>query len=137
MILNKNAWHFSVYKFFKTQMNRWDDYYPEDPNTIENIGLCPYMRTLLLWGPLQMSFYALCYGAVYIALISIPLYGGFINLFFSLLIVGFCMAIFALMAFIASVDIKELVSSKSAKNNVAIQYAVSLKTKICPIMKVQ
>jgi hypothetical protein len=42
----RNSWHFKLYRFYQRRFNN-------DYNYPNYVNLCPYMRTLLLWLPLQ------------------------------------------------------------------------------------
>jgi hypothetical protein len=59
MKLNPNSWHYKVY-VFNSQLNaRWNDHsdFVDFPHHGNNIGLCPYMRMIFVWGPLTMLAY--------------------------------------------------------------------------------
>lgn len=54
--MKTNSWHWKVYCFNSQLVAAWkgkDDYH-EYPYHNKMIGLCPYMRMILIWGPLVM-----------------------------------------------------------------------------------
>ena len=57
MQISEDSWHFKLFVFMSQWNAAWhekDDYldYPKIPES--GIGLCPYMRMILIWGPLAI-----------------------------------------------------------------------------------
>lgn len=44
----RNSWHYKLYSFYQRRFNNDHDYPSQ-------VNLCPYMRTILLWIPLQYA----------------------------------------------------------------------------------
>jgi hypothetical protein len=63
------SWHYKVYVFNSQLCAKWhndDSEFHEYPLHTRNIGLCPYMRMIFIWGPLVVLTYILV--AMFIAL---------------------------------------------------------------------
>jgi hypothetical protein len=56
MNIDSNSWHWRLYKFNSQWVAAWkgrNDFY-DFPRHGRMIGLCPYMRMILIWGPIAM-----------------------------------------------------------------------------------
>lgn len=73
MNIRSTDWHYRLYLFNhrlcqKFRGNTW--WYEHEPS---RINLCPYMRTILIWGPLLWFIHACLYVALGYAFIYLPL----------------------------------------------------------------
>jgi len=74
MYISQNSWHFQLYKFTKMIVERFKgNSYWDSVSTSKAINLCPYMRTILIWGPLVITFYALMYAFGIYVLLYLPI----------------------------------------------------------------
>jgi hypothetical protein len=71
--INRESWHWKLYIFDLQMINAWtgEDFYYDEEGP-KNIGLCPYMRTLFLWGPLIMMTNLIPWAAVIWSVIYFP-----------------------------------------------------------------
>lgn len=58
MHISVNSWHYQIYVFMHRICLKFvgDDYWYEAPHS-KKVNLCPYMRTILIWGPLVILFH--------------------------------------------------------------------------------
>ena len=74
MYISQNSWHFQLYKFTKIVVERFrGNPYWDSVSTSRAINLCPYMRTILIWGPIVLGLYALMYAFAFYVLLYLPI----------------------------------------------------------------
>lgn len=152
MKINTSSWHYKIYAFNSKWVARWMcawNWY-EKPGPSAMIGLCPYMRMILLWGPIVMLTNIVPLGAVVYAILLFPVdvngAGG----------VGWIVGIAALGlvgVFLSrqagkwiSKKAQESVEKQSRKKSeekdgtgfftIMAEYVKTFKSKVCPIMEV-
>ena len=158
MKISENSWHYRLYVFMSQWNAAWrncDDYL-EYPKTYgrrsNNIGLCPYMRMILIWGPLSILSNLIPILAVLGALIAMPT--GMNGL------AGFLWLIFwAVTAAAFTLGIAKLADWRQARAermeklqtyrqdpdyvkqdtfwSLLGEYLMSIKTKVCPVLEVE
>jgi hypothetical protein len=74
MKISADSWHYRLYVFMSQWNAAWrhkiDPW--EYPRGGHMIGLCPYMRMILIWGPLAILSNLLPLGALYVTFILFP-----------------------------------------------------------------
>lgn len=73
--INPESWHYKLYVFNTQLIGRWGDdeeFYLRPHSRRRKIGLCPYVRTIMLWGPLVMASYVLPIGAFLGVVVFLP-----------------------------------------------------------------
>jgi uncharacterized membrane-anchored protein len=156
MKLNKFSWHYKVYAFNSQMVAAWtmeSDFheYPWDGRTI---GLCPYMRMIMLWGPLVFlcNLSPLIAGvAAYIVLPAVTI-GVSSLLSVTATIVGFTIACYILNSGVKylsarrddinrekrkqrRIDAENDVTPPETFWSLLVSYIKSLKTKVCPVLE--
>jgi hypothetical protein len=118
-----------------------------------SIGLCEYMRMLLLWGPIMVGFYLAFIALVLYVFLIMPIMSGGIG-FISIALTAVCVIAFFLFVIGAFFIIflcdtlKDKVIEKidnaaqTAEENgddapILIQYYRAVKNKICPVMEIK
>lgn len=154
--IDRNSWHWKIYAFNSQLVHAWlgKDFYYEYPKQREGekIGLCPYMRMIILWGPLVMLTYLAPLAAFYGALIYFPYSAnaglGLLALFGTLLAIS---GVIWLLAWLAvkreeetweQREAREEARERRLKENPGFlrlfwRWLVAQKTKICPVMEVE
>jgi hypothetical protein len=156
MKLRKSSWHYKLYAFNSQLCAAWwdeDDFY-RYPIHGTIIGLCPYMRMIMIWGPLVFAFNLLPVIVMVGALLVLPAVtiGLWSLLTFSFVVVGVIGAVIGLsmgMAYLKNVR-SEFVVKKTTQNeydamhgishpetfwSLLTSYVKSMKTKICPVLE--
>ena len=157
MKLNLESWHYKLYAFDCQMVAAlWDESNPHEyPQHGRIIGLCPYMRMILIWGPLtlllQLSPWAAAIGAVCV----LPMYvigsTSWITLVLSIIaIIGLAIGAWMLMRYITdAVDTHRTNKQESLPQidpfaepkpdtfwTMTVAYLRSAKTRICPILEI-
>lgn len=162
MTINTRSWHYRLYVFMLQWCKAWnghDDYYYEP--RLKNIGLCSYMRMILLWGPLVILTNVVPLGMTIAALFLFPIAAnGFVGVAWLL---GIILLPFVLMyAWIrltswlenrypdaptknqndgeiktGNIHDQEKVEPSTGFMSLLWSYLVSFKTKICPVLEVE
>lgn len=74
MNISATSWHFRLYTFNKRLLERFrGNRYWLDEESPTRINLCPYMRTILIWGPMVYLFHAFMYLSLFVAFIWVPM----------------------------------------------------------------
>jgi hypothetical protein len=75
MRISPKSWHYRLYVFMSQWNAAWRDKddYLSYPKHGEMIGLCPYMRMILIWGPLAILSNLIPLGFVIMALLLFPM----------------------------------------------------------------
>tara|TARA_B110000240_G_C13364849_1_gene395615 strand:- start:315 stop:809 length:495 start_codon:yes stop_codon:yes gene_type:complete len=160
MKLNKSSWHYKVYAFNSQLVAAWQNQnsFHRYPYHGKIIGLCPYMRMIIIWGPLVF----LCNLAPLVAAVGVFIVlpvttiGAMSQLIVVATIVGFVVAACLIIGganYLAGRlgDMEELRAEQqkktkleSAANGVTppetfwsllVSYITSLKTKVCPVLE--
>lgn len=154
MKISDKSWHYKIYVFNSQLVAAWKDdkFYLNKPGNGKNIGLCPYMRMIFVWGPLAMLSYTVPIYAMYLALFKFPVSAagamGIVWLFGWIAgIIGFMFA----MAWFTEYN-NNRKANKASKSSIVNpydgieeestfwtiirEYVVALKTKVCPILEV-
>jgi len=154
MQISSNSWHYKLYVF----MSQWFAVWLRDYNYInagqpenKRIGLCPYMRTILVWGPLAIISNIIPFGGLYLALIVVPasLNGsiGIMWTFGGILLLMFFVAVFIIMVELyekyrySNKNKSNITGDENQENSHGFwklikEYAVSIKTRVCPVLEV-
>lgn len=150
MKINRNSWHFKLYEFNLQLIAAWrgHDWYFEVKGK-DTIGLCPYVRTIILWGPLIMATYVLTLYIVTLPFVFFPIAMG-TGLGGSIAVIGtiflFILTLFLLDKYIGyrnkKKDDEEIPDWQSEEKDktfgtVFWEYIKSFKTKICPVLEVK
>jgi hypothetical protein len=160
MKLNKSSWHYKVYAFNSQMVAKLGDEHDfyEYPHHGRIIGLCPYMRMIMIWGPLVFLCNLVPLIAAVGAFIVLPVttIGAVSQLIVVATIVGFIVAACLIIGganYLAGRlgDMQELRTEQqektrleSAANGVTppetfwsllVSYITSLKTKVCPVLE--
>ena len=156
MKIRNDSWHYRLYVFMSQWNAAWrgrDDYL-DFPHTdyYNRIGLCPYMRMILIWGPLSIISNVIPVGAVFLAVIGFPLMlngaaGVGWLVFWAVTLVAVVYAVSKIM------DWRQAQHEARAGSQLYTQapdyvepdsfwrlvreYAVSVKTKICPVLEIE
>ncbi len=72
MIISSKSWHYKLFLFNYQLLERFKGrsyWYESEPN---RINLCPYMRTILIWGPMLYLFYGLLWFLMGLTFLYIP-----------------------------------------------------------------
>ena len=157
MKLNKSSWHYKMYAFNSQMFAAWTmepDFhsYPYDGKII---GLCPYMRMIILWGPLVFLCNLAPWIAAVAAFIVLPVVtiGVSSQLTVVATIVGVVIAASLFFAGVQYVGDRYIFAKKlkrkqrriDAENSVTppetfwsllVSYIMSLKTKVCPVLEI-
>jgi len=148
--INKSSWHYKVYTFNSQWWAAWtnqSDYHTYKMNN-DKIGLCEYMRMILLWGPLAILSNIVPIMAVWLAFFMFPMsisgIGGVIWLFVA--IGAFGASGVCLEKFLSYRENKKSQAATDMTHNNAIpdsgfrviakEFVISIKTKVCPILEV-
>ncbi len=155
MKIREDSWHFRLYVFMSQWNAAWrgnNDYLDHPQISSFGIGLCPYMRMILIWGPLAILSNVFPIAAVIGSLVAFPgSVAGTSGIFWLFgWIAGFVGAIFAL-GWIKnwqderqeSREISQLI--KQDPNYVEPEsfwklikdYVKSAKTKVCPVLELE
>lgn len=156
MQISRDSWHFRLYVFMSQWNAAWQgksDYldHPKMGRSA-NIGLCPYMRMILIWGPLSILSNLVPIAAVIVAIVLFPagmngLAGVGWLVFWAVTLVGSGLALGKLA------DWREARYEQNRKSQLLRQdpdyvepdsfwklvkeFAVATKTKICPVLEVK
>lgn len=154
MRISKNSWHYKLYVFMSQWNAAWraEDDYHLFPKDNERIGLCPYMRMILIWGPLAIlsNIFPLGTFAAVVFLFPMSANGlwGVFWLFFWIATV--IVALFGI-GFLKDFSDKRAERKKSQLDSneepksepetgffkILIEYVKAFKTKICPVLEVK
>lgn len=149
MKIDTNSWHYKLYVFNCQLVSAWTGYeqFYMEPDHQRRIGLCPYARMLLIWGPLIMSSYLAMVLVVIGCLIVFPiLINGVIGIswFFGTMftIAG---VIYLTSRFLEKRDHLRKETPRVVKENddspsfwqIVKEYIKACKLKICPIMEIK
>lgn len=155
MKLNPNSWHYKIYAFNSQLVAAWmhkDDYHYYPKIGSFGIGLCPYMRMILIWGPLVALTNVVPFAAIYAAFIMFPGFAaGGAGIFWLIFTLASIVGFFVLLAKIkdwASERQERREESQLRRQDPDYQepegfwrlvggYLKSMKTKICPVLEIQ
>jgi hypothetical protein len=156
MKLNKSSWHYKVYAFNSQMVAAWtmEGDFHEYPYHGKIIGLCPYMRMIMLWGPLVFLCNLSPLIAAVAAFIVLPVVtiGALSHLTVVATIVGCIILVFLVLSGANYLidrhehyyRLKKKQQRIDAENNVTppetfwsllVSYIKSLKTKVCPVLE--
>lgn len=160
MKINTDSWHYKLYIFMAQWNAAWlhNDNYIDYPLNRKKIGLCEYMRMILIWGPLSILSNLIPLGLVFLVLFSFPFYAnGTIGVLWLFGFVGFIIATSVVLGRIADwkSDRKEALRKSQIYDEyddyddceddrepdqgfatLMKEYLKSIKSKICPILEV-
>ena len=155
MYISQNSWHFQLYKFTKTVVERFKGNPYWDNVSVSKVNLCPYMRTILIWGPLVVSFYSFLYAFGLYVLVYLPITmtngAAIMNTgLFIFVCALIAVALIGSIAFITNMTVG-LVDKQRAKREemeelgikpsgffaILMEYLKSLKSKTCVQLEVQ
>jgi hypothetical protein len=158
MKISENSWHYRLFVFMSQWNAAWrnrDDYL-DHPKTSRrekfNIGLCPYMRMILIWGPLSILSNLIPLLAVLGALVAMPTgmngLAGVLWLLFwavSAVAIGFAIAKLADWRQARAENQEKLQVYRQSPDYVKKdtflsllgEFLMSIKTKICPVLEVE
>ena len=144
MNISRNSWHFKVY----LQCRKWTEYWingtPEDCVRVGKVvGLCSYMRTILLWGPLAVLSNLVTFFVIYMVLFYFPFTMDGVAGIFWLWVAGLVIA----SACFVGIMIRELIHKDDEKTSeddekpagfmsLSKEYLIAMKTKVCPLLNV-
>ncbi len=156
MKISPDSWHYKLYVFmsqwnaaWRHKLDPWE--YPRGKNMI---GLCPYMRMILIWGPLSILSNLLPIGAVYAAFVMFPaavngtagiawLVGSVIALAVSFFLIGWIAHLIGVVReqrrdSRIQREFEDLdVEPKETFFGLIKQYIVAIKTRICPVLELE
>ena len=149
--INPNSWHYKLYKFNCQWIACWwgEPHYHKYPTHRRLLGLCPYMRTIFIWGPLIMLTNIIPGLSLYAAFIVMPSGGFGVGWFIGSVV----LTVVALAGVLAMIN--WLVRLSSMQENRVSQlpeqapgykapetfwtlvksYLKSVKTKVCPVLR--
>lgn len=150
MKINPQSWHYKLYAFNAQLVAAWfhKDNYHYEATDDKNVGLCPYMRMILLWGPIVMLTYTVPLGALGASFVWLPVIA---TSGMAYLWMGAMAAVVAATIWSAARPInyeKERVKSAERKRRreyaeenpgfmrILWNYVLTAKTKVCPILEV-
>lgn len=155
MKISPDSWHYKLYVFMCQWNAAWlgrDDHW-EYPRKGTMIGLCPYMRMILIWGPLAILSNLIPIGAVIATFFIFPaaangivgiawIFGFFILLGFTILIIGY---ISHLQEYVKEKrrtsqilkNEKETHDSEPHQSFLGLvwSYIIAVKTRMCPVLE--
>ena len=153
--ISKTSWHYKLYRFFSQLCAAWrgnEDFY-KYPKNQNMIGLCQYMRMILIWGPLVMLTYLIPIGAVTSFFFWLPFslngsagvmsfYAVVASLIFVIVVATIAIWLIkrstdAVIEYRETKKNKSKVETKTKKPNLLFEYAKAIKSKMCPILKVE
>lgn len=73
--LDVTSWHYKLYVYMSQSLAGWsgkEDFHTYPKHYGKNIGLCPYMRMILLWGPISLLSNLFPLAAIGIAFLVLP-----------------------------------------------------------------
>jgi hypothetical protein len=148
--IDPNSWHYKLYKFNVQWIACWQgetDYHAQ-PYRSNLLGLCPYMRTICLWGPLTMLSNIFPLAALYFAFIAMPAGGFGVGWFIGIVVltVAVSAGVAACIAMLAAYQYKKPAKSQLPKQapdykapetfwTLVKSYLKSAKTKVCPVLR--
>lgn len=153
MKIDPESWHYRLYCFMSQWTAAWrgvEDFHNEPRSYKRMIGLCPYMRMILIWGPLAILSNFIWILAVITTFFAFP--AGINGLAGVSWLVG-SIFIFGVAIYLLG-KLKDLMSSREDARikenlrrqdpdyeppvtfwNVLVGYIKTFKTKICPVME--
>ena len=149
--IDKNSWHYKWYVIASQLNAKWQgkDHYLDYPLN-KQTGLCPYMRMILMWGPLAILSNLVPIGAVVAVFLYLPAsamgWMGIVWLLFYIFTVFACIGSIGLL-----VNWRARYKEKNKKSNLEkqhpdyeapetgrtllVKYATTFHTKICPMLE--
>lgn len=152
MKIDPDSWHYKLYCFMSQWYAAWThkEHYHEYPYDQKMIGLCPYMRMILIWGPIAILSNFIPLAAIMVTFFIFPAgvagAQGVLWLFFSITALAGSIWMFAKLVDLTSnwrdARREEKLKSLDPDYEPTVtfwttlkEYAKSFKTKICPIME--
>lgn len=137
MEIGKNSWHYKLFRF-SVYVNKWFGSNIKSINLLESnqVDLCVYLRSILLWLPLNMFLYVVATWCV-LKLVLFEhalLWAGVIGS--GVFILTIC-AIVAVAATCIFVDRQINHGATGAKFSELVATMSKVKNKFCPILKVK
>ena len=157
MKISPDSWHYKLYVFMSQWNAAWrgkSDYW-EYPLNGNMIGLCPYMRMILIWGPLAILSNLIPIGAIVATFFLFPAsVNGAVGVAWLigsiLLIAGGILAIGYITHLIGRIEegrrrneienddwFEEGYEPKQTFRGLVWSYLVALKTKMCPVLELK
>lgn len=154
MKINQNSWHYRLYNFMAQWHAVWlvnYDYLNAGKPTNGKIGLCPYMRTILIWGPLAILSNLVPFGMLYLTFFVIPIeLNGAMGVYWLFgVLVGLIITVVLIILLSEYQENRRNARMSQVKNqdeaeqdqsdsfwSLVKEYLVSLKTRICPVLEV-
>jgi hypothetical protein len=157
MKLNKSSWHYKLYAFNSQMVAKlWDEGdFHEYPHHGNIIGLCPYMRMILIWGPLAFLCNLIPLAGITWFFIVLPAFT--VGLWSLLMFVSYVCAISGLTIALyfcirylikryspdnqatRKADKLERIAQKVGQpdtfRSLLVGYIKSVKTKVCPVLE--
>lgn len=152
MKISTTSWHYKLYVFNTQLVEAWkgNSYFHTCPSD-GNVGLCPYMRMIMIWGPLVLLTYTIPIGMTIAALVLFPMKAaGVIGILYLIGWIVGLIAVMFLMAWLSSrKEQRELDKAERTKGvsmpdvepkttfwSVLKEYIIAAKTKVCPVLEV-
>ena len=156
MKISQDCWHYKLYVFMSQWSAAWraDDNYLHAGEHTSMIGLCPYMRMILIWGPLAILSNIIPLGGVIGVLFLFPASAnGFMGIFWLFFWLACIVA-----AFFGIGWLKDFLSAREEKKErsqlpphpddeevekptgfwtIVKEYIIAAKTKVCPVLEIE